>query len=154
MILFEVLSYFPPGCAKNCVKCDKSDNGRRRTCQECDHGFAKITWRRFNKTICVPCAKQMPKKGRRVIRDESKCPTGQNKEINAFLSMQQSLFFVAWAKLFSGASQSREKETYLLSQLLRENRTHVPAYLARGHFVACVSRLLRFSGCGGTVQST
>ena len=69
--------FFSADCGKNCVRCD----GRK--CLECDNGFARITitLRRFNYTICKPCAKQTSIKRKGVDKDDSKCAAGQNKPL-------------------------------------------------------------------------
>ncbi|XP_022806375.1 proprotein convertase subtilisin/kexin type 5-like isoform X2 [Stylophora pistillata] len=54
-------------CTKNCNICD-----REGTCLECDDGFAKVTFPKRSKTVCVPCSKRGKKTA--LNGDMSKCP--------------------------------------------------------------------------------
>ncbi|XP_027047119.1 major surface trophozoite antigen 11-like [Pocillopora damicornis] len=54
-------------CVKNCISCN-----REGTCLECDDGFAKVTFPKRSKTVCVPCSKRGKKTA--LNPDMSKCP--------------------------------------------------------------------------------
>ncbi|CAH3148096.1 unnamed protein product, partial [Pocillopora meandrina] len=54
-------------CVKNCISCN-----REGTCLECDDGFAKVTFPKRSKTVCVPCSKRRKKTA--LNPDMSKCP--------------------------------------------------------------------------------
>ena len=65
-----VTSHTQLACVKNCISCN-----REGTCLECDDGFAKVTFPKRSKTVCVPCSKRGKKTA--LNPDMSKCPPGE-----------------------------------------------------------------------------